>query len=113
MTLNKMTKRERVEATLNLQPVDQVAILEQLSYNPAVIARYTGKKIKGFNYTEDDICHAIAQTLDLFMPPHPPRGDERVTTPDGFVIQMDNWTSWDWNYSRFSSWITRKCLTNS
>jgi hypothetical protein len=28
------------------------------------------------------------------MPPSAPRGTERVTTGDGFVIQNDNWTSW-------------------
>ena len=32
-----ISKRERVELTLNLQPVDRVAILEQLSYNSGVI----------------------------------------------------------------------------
>ena len=89
-----MTKRERVEATLNCKPVDRVAVLEQLSYNPAVIAQYTGKEINGFDYTLDDICHVIGQTLDICMPPVPPRGTERITTPDGFVIQQDNWTSW-------------------
>ena len=89
-----MTKRERVEATLNLEPVDRAAVLEQLSYNPAVIAQYTGKKINGFDYTLDDICRVIGQTLDICMPPVAPRGTERITTPDGFVIQKDNWTSW-------------------
>lgn len=33
-----MTKRERVEATLNRQPVDGAANLEQLSHNSGVIA---------------------------------------------------------------------------
>jgi hypothetical protein len=36
---DRMTKRERVLATLRHQPVDRVGILEQLSYNPRVIAR--------------------------------------------------------------------------
>ena len=89
-----MTKRERVEATLNHQPVDRVAILEQLSYNPRVIAMYTGKKIYGFDYTLNDICDVIRKTTDLAMPPKAPRGTERVTDEDGFVRRHDNWTSW-------------------
>ena len=39
-----MTKRERVEATLNHQSVDRCAVLEQLSYNPRVIADWTGRR---------------------------------------------------------------------
>lgn len=91
---DKMTKRERVEATMNHQPVDRCALLEQLSYNPRVISDWTGKTIGGFNYTVNDICEVIRKTLDIAMPPLAPRGIERVTTPDGFVNQNDNWTSW-------------------
>ncbi len=89
-----MNKRERVEAALDLQPVDRVPILEQLSYNPRVIAHYTGREIAGFEYTVEDICAAIRLTLDLAMPPVAPRGSRRVTSADGFVHQHDNWTSW-------------------
>jgi hypothetical protein len=89
-----MTKRERVVAALNLQPVDRVPILEQLSYNPRVIADWTGKDIRGFDYTLEDICAVIRQTTDLIMPPSAPCGTDRVTTADGFVYQHDNWTSW-------------------
>lgn len=89
-----ITKRERVEATLNHQPVDRCAVLEQLSYNPRVIADWTGKPIEGFGYTVDDICAVIRQTCDLVMPPTAPRGTQRVTTPEGFVFQYDNWTGW-------------------
>jgi len=89
-----LPKRQRVEATLSLQPVDRVGILEQLSYNPDVIAMYTGKAIDGFEYTVDDICDVIRKTTDLAMPPCDPKGTSRETTEDGFVIQNDNWTSW-------------------
>ena len=91
---DRMTRRERVEATLNHQPVDRAALHEQLSYNGRVIADYTGKTIEGFDYTLDDICAVISQTLDMCFPPFAPCGTERVTTPDGFVYQRDNWTSW-------------------
>lgn len=91
---DRMSKRERVEATLLHQPVDRAALLEQLSYNPRVIADWTGKAIDGFNYTVDDICAVIEKTCDLVMPPVAPRGTSRVTSPDGFVTQNDNWTGW-------------------
>ncbi|MBU4285404.1 MAG: hypothetical protein L6437_10105 [Kiritimatiellae bacterium] len=89
-----MSKMERVKTTLNHQELDRAALLEQLSYNPRVIADWTGKTIEGFNYTVDDICAVIRQTCDLVMPPGAPRGTARVTSPDGFVSQNDNWTSW-------------------
>ena len=69
---DKISKWERVELTLEHQPIDRVAILEQLSYNPGVIAMYTGKSIDGFNYTLDDICEVIRKTTDLIMPPIAP-----------------------------------------
>eukprot|EP00825_Cyclidium_porcatum_P052139 TRINITY_DN9787_c0_g1_i2.p4 TRINITY_DN9787_c0_g1~~TRINITY_DN9787_c0_g1_i2.p4 ORF type:complete len:257 (-),score=22.75 TRINITY_DN9787_c0_g1_i2:6-776(-) len=89
-----MTKRQRVEAALSLQPVDRVPILEQLSYNPRVIADWTGKAIEGFDYTVEDICAVIRQTSDLIMPPVAPSGTDRHTTSDGFVYQHDNWMTW-------------------
>jgi len=89
-----LTKRQRVEAALDLQPVDRVPILEQLSYNPRVIADWTGKAIEGFDYTLDDICAVIRLASDLIMPPLAPRGRGRYTTADGFVYQDDEWTTW-------------------
>jgi len=91
---DKLSKRERVERTLRHQSVDRAALLEQLSYNPGVIAMYTGEAVHGFDYTIDDICCVIRQTTDLIMPPSAPRGTEIVTTADGLVMQNDNWTSW-------------------
>ncbi len=88
-----LTKRERVERTLNLQPVDRTAIHEQLSYNPDVIAFYTGKPIRGFDYTYEDVCCVIRQTVDACFPPIAPLGTCQVTNSDGFVIQQDNWHS--------------------
>ncbi|OGV74554.1 MAG: hypothetical protein A3K19_04890 [Lentisphaerae bacterium RIFOXYB12_FULL_65_16] len=90
-----MTKRERVLATLRHQPIDRAALLEQLSYNPRVIADWTGKTIAGFDYTLDDICEVCRKTMDLVMPPATQKlGTKRVTSPDGWVHQYDNWTVW-------------------
>jgi hypothetical protein len=91
---DKMSKRERVDATLHHCPVDRCALLEQLSYNPRVIADWTGKEINAFNYTLDDICDVIRKTCDLTMPPVPPCGTGTVKSPDGFITQNDNWTRW-------------------
>ncbi len=87
-----LSKRERVERTLNHQPVDRVALLDQLSYNPGVIALHTGKDIEGFEFTREDIGITMRKTLDACFFPRAPQGTERITTPDGFVIQYDNWT---------------------
>lgn len=89
-----LSKRERVERTLNLLPVDRVALHEQLSYNPDVISLYTRKDCSGFSYTLHDIGAVIRQTVDACFPPIAPQGRARVMDEDGFVVQYDNWTSW-------------------
>ena len=89
-----MSRRERVLAAINHQPLDRVPLLEQLSYNPGVVALYTGRAVNGFDYSVEDICCVVRQTMDLIMPPIAPRGTGRETTPDGFVHQNDNWTAW-------------------
>ena len=89
-----LSKQERVRRTLNLQPVDRVALHDQVSFNPGVVSMYTGRSIEGFNYTREDVCVVIRKTLDACFPPVAPRGTDRVTDGEGFVIQHDNWTSW-------------------
>jgi hypothetical protein len=92
---DRMSKRERVLATLRHQPVDRCALLEQLSYNPRVIADWTGKAIAGFDYTLDDICEVCRKTMDVVMPPSVlKQRTGQQTAADGFVYQCDNWTVW-------------------
>ncbi len=91
---DRLSKRERVERTLSNQPVDRAALHEQLSFNAGVIALYTGKRITGFDYSYEDICSVIRQTLDACFPPSAPRGTGRVVDEDGFVTELDNWTTW-------------------
>ncbi len=90
---DQLPKRERVERTLNLQPVDRVVLHEQLSYNAGVISLYTGKRITGFDYSYEDICAVIRKTLDACFPPVAPLGTDRIVDEQGFVIQQDNWHS--------------------
>ncbi|NPV47515.1 MAG: hypothetical protein HPY69_11180 [Armatimonadetes bacterium] len=89
-----LSKRERLERTLAHQPVDRVCLHEQLSYNPRVIADWTHKPVSGFNYGLEEIGLAIQRSLDTCFPPTAPCGTARVTSPDGFVYQHDNWTTW-------------------
>lgn len=91
---NILSKRERVERTLNFLPVDRVAIHDQVGCNPGVISLYTGKKIEGFQYTLEDVCEVIKKTLDMCFPPKQPKGTSRYVDEDGFVYQEDNWTTW-------------------
>jgi hypothetical protein len=91
---DRMSKRERVVATLRHEPVDRVALHEQLSYNPDVIALYTGRNIRGFEYGLNDIGLVIARTLDMCFVPVVPCGTDTVTDSDGFVSRNDNWTTW-------------------
>jgi len=92
---DKLSKRQRVEYTLAHQAVDRCAMLEQLSYNPGVIADWTGKNIQGFDFTLDDVCEVCRKTMDIVMPPGVSKhGKRRVTSPDGFVYQYDDWTAW-------------------
>jgi len=91
---DQLSKRERVERTLRHQPVDRAALHDQLSYNPQVIADWTGRHIDGFAYTLEDIGLTIRRTLDMCFPPTAPCGTDRVVTADGFTYQHDNWTTW-------------------
>ena len=91
---DELTKRERVVRTLMHREVDRVATHEQLGYNPGVISMYTGKNIKGFGYTMEDIGKTISMTLDSCFPFHAPVGTDEVADEYGFVYKNDNWTSW-------------------
>lgn len=88
-----LSKRERVERTLNFLPVDRVAIHDEI-YNPEVISLYTGKKIEGFNYSLEDKCEVVRKTMDMWRCPDVISGT-RMTEKDGFVFQSSqDWTGW-------------------
>ena len=91
---DRLPKRERVERTLGLEPVDRVALHDQVSFNPGVVSLYTGKEVEGFGYTREDVCEVIRRTLDACFPPVAPRGTARVTDGEGFTVLHDNWTTW-------------------
>ncbi len=91
---DRISKRERVMRTLNHQPVDRVAIHEQLSYNGPVIGRILGRQIGAAGHSLAEVGAAIRRTLDSCFPIFADKGSAREVTEDGFVIQHDHWTSW-------------------
>ena len=88
-----LSKRERVERTLNCLPVDRVAIHDHIKANPAVVSLYTGKRVDGFDYSLEDVCQATKKSMDLCRFQSTPHSG-RATTEDGFVLQTDIWTTW-------------------
>jgi hypothetical protein len=88
-----LSKRERVERTLNFKPVDRAVLHDQISYNPAVIAQYTGKVIEGYAYTAADVGQVIRRTLDACFIPVSPSGVGFRRDADGFTYYDDNWNS--------------------
>jgi len=89
-----LSKKERVERTLDFLPVDRIAIHDYI-INPGVISLYTGKRIEGFDYSHQDVCKATKETMDMCRFPAVPYGTtERITREDGFTIQRDYWTTW-------------------
>ena len=91
---DRIGKRERVLRTLNHQAVDRVAIHEQLSYNGPVLGRVLGREIRGFEFSAAEVGDAIRRTLDSCFPIFADKGSGLETTPDGFVLQHDHWTTW-------------------
>lgn len=87
-----MTKRERVEASLNLQPVDRVPVYD-LPRNDAVIEHYAGEPLT----IEDGlrvVCKAISNCLDLTRSIIKPSEPQIVDNGDGWVHKRERWTSW-------------------
>lgn len=82
---DRMTKRERVVATLSHQPLDRCALLGQISCNQRVIEDWTGKRLDSFSWTLNDICKVIRKSLDIVVPPRLACGTEAWKTPDGFI----------------------------
>ena len=89
-----ISKRERVELTLEHREVDRVALHEQLGYNPGVIAKYNGREVRGFDYSLSEIGQAIRATLDMCFPFFEPVGTGVSIDEDGFAFKHDNWTTW-------------------
>ncbi|MHB1000629.1 MAG: uroporphyrinogen decarboxylase family protein [Armatimonadota bacterium] len=90
--ISQMTKRERVEAALNLQEVDRVPVYDLLACD-AVIEHYAGEPL-----TIDDglriKCKAINRCLDLTRSVNPPNSPTVIDNGDGWVHRREKWTGW-------------------
>ena len=91
---DEMTKRERVEATLHHQPVDRVAILEQLCHNPRVLSLYTGPAIYVTIGETDEVMvvNLATRLVELYIPV----GDlpsDLALSPDESTLYVTNTTS--------------------
>lgn len=88
----EMTKRERVEAALNLQPVDRVPLYDLLR-NDASIEYYAGEPLT----IEDGLrvtCKAINRCLDLTRSVVGPSEIQTINNGDGWIRRHERWTSW-------------------
>ncbi len=111
---DQMTCRERVEACINLQPVDRVPLYDLLR-NEAVIEHYTGEKVTVQNGFEL-CCRAISKCLDMTRSLAGPNEPRTVVhgpgETEGFVTRVERWTSWIEHRSfdtmdAFVEWVKR------
>jgi len=89
--MKRMTKRERIEAVLNFEEPDRIPIYDLLR-NDEAISYYAGEKSTVENAPKV-VPKAIGKALDMTRSiafPQKPRIEER----DGFVYQIERWTSW-------------------
>lgn len=89
MKRDRMTKRERVEATLNLQETDRVTVYDIL-LNDAAIGYFTGRfpsvGAEGLKLK----CQAISKMFDMTrMAGAAPREPGEYEDGDGFVHRME------------------------
>jgi len=86
-----MTKRERVEATLNFEEPDRIPVYDLL-FNDEAISHYAKKKLTIENGPET-VLEAIGNCLDMtrsILFPNKPK----VIRRDGFTYRIERWTTW-------------------
>lgn len=88
-----MTKRERVEAALNLETVDRVPVYDLL-VNDAVIEHYAGEPLIPGDDALRVVCKAIGNCLDLTRSIRSPAVPETVDGGNGWVHRRERWTTW-------------------
>jgi len=86
-----MTKRERVEAVLNLEEPDRVPIYDLLR-NDSAIEHYSGKHLNIDNGLEIT-CEAIGKALDMTRSIRGPAREE-IVKRNGFIYEVKRWTTW-------------------
>jgi len=88
-----MTKRERVERTLALQPVDRVAVHDYF-HSPHIHAQYAGDGEHVEPGSSEEIHRTVRATLDMWRPLDPISSHESAAN-DGFEKEStEEWTAW-------------------
>jgi len=89
--INKMTKRERVEVTLDFEEPDRIPIYDLL-YNDEAISHYAKRKLTIENGPEV-VLRAIGNSLDMTRSIAFPR-QPKVIGRNGFIYRIERWTTW-------------------
>jgi hypothetical protein len=93
---DKMTKRERVEATLNFEETDRVCI-EDILQNEGMIEYFSGEKMKPPEFKDHNYritAKAIRACFDLYRCLLVPNGNFTETWDNGFVVRWTDYTMW-------------------
>lgn len=86
-----MTRRERIEAVINLEEPDRVPVYDLLR-NDSAIEYYSGKHLNIDNGLEIT-CEAIGKALDMTRSIRGPAREE-IVKKNGFVYEVKRWTTW-------------------
>ena len=88
-----MTKRERVERTLRLEPVDRAAVHDYI-HSPHVHGLYPEVAASAAGGSANPMHRTVRATLDLWRPMGPISSTD-TTREDGFESEStEEWTSW-------------------
>ena len=89
---DRMTARERIEATLRGETPDRIPIFD-LIQNLDLIEYVTGEKVTPANGL-DLLCRTIGKHLDITRGISAPAEERTIRNDDGFVYRQEWWTTW-------------------
>jgi len=89
---DRMTARQRIEATLRGEMPDRVAVFDVIQNIP-LIEYVTGETLTPANGL-DLLCRTIGECLDLVRGIAAPAEEKTVRNEDGFVYKHEWWTTW-------------------
>jgi hypothetical protein len=89
---DRMTARQRVEATLRGELPDRLPIFDLIQHIP-LIEHVTGEKVTPRNAL-DLLCKTIGERLDITRGIAAPAEEKILRHDDGFVYKQEWWTTW-------------------
>ena len=87
-----MTKQERVMRTIRFEETDRTPLYDILQ-NDAIIEHYAGRPLR-YEDGAQTTGIAVGRTLDMTRMITGPERPQRIEQEDGFVVQVERWTSW-------------------